>query len=317
MPGLCVGGGGDTGCVLTTTYAPAREVSLSSTLRPLRRGVGDPTLRTDPSGAVWRTSLTPAGAATTHLRAGQHGIEAAAWGPGAEWAIQAVPELLGAGDDWSGFEVSGSPFLADSLRRNPGLRLTRTGLVFEALVPAILEQKVTGVQARASWRSLLRSYGQPAPGPAPAGMLVFPPADVWRRIPSWVWHRAGVGPERSAAIVRAAAVAASLERTLVHTRGGAAVERALRSLPGIGVWTAAEARQRSHGDPDAPSVGDYHLPALCGWALIGRPVDDDGMLELLAPWAGHRQRVMRLIEASGVRKPRFGPRMTIQDHRGH
>ena len=91
----------------------------------------------------------------------------------------------------------------------------------------------------------------------------------------------------------------------------------LRSLPGVGVWTAAETTQRSHGDPDSPSVGDFHLPALVGWALIGKPVDDDGMLELLEPWAGHRQRIMRLIGVSGFRKPAFGPRMTIQDHRWH
>ena len=114
---------------------------------------------------------------------------------------------------------------------------------------------------------------------------------------------------------RAAAVATALERTLALGRGGPAVERALRSIPGVGVWTAAETMQRAHGDPDSPSVGDYHLPAVVGWALIGKPVDDDGMLELLAPWAGHRQRVMRLIEASGFAKPRFGPRMTIPEHR--
>jgi 3-methyladenine DNA glycosylase/8-oxoguanine DNA glycosylase len=112
-------------------------------------------------------------------------------------------------------------------------------------------------------------------------------------------------------------VASSLERTLADGRGGPAVASKLRSIPGIGVWTAAETTQRAHGDPDSPSVGDYHLPAVVGWALIGKPVDDDGMLELLEPYAGHRQRVMRLIEASGFRKPTFGPRMTIQDHRRH
>ena len=91
----------------------------------------------------------------------------------------------------------------------------------------------------------------------------------------------------------------------------------LRSVRGVGSWTAAETSQRAHGDVDSVSVGDYHLPATVGWALIGAPVDDDGMLELLEPWAGQRQRVMRLIEASGFRPPRFGPRITIQDHRGH
>ena len=300
----------------STLYAPAEPVSLSLTLRPLRRGHFDPTYRVEPSG-VWRTLRTPAGPATLHLESTGEGIRASAWGAGAEWAIAGVPELLGAGDDWSQLDVSGNAFLADSLRRNPGLRLLRTRQVFEMLLAAILEQKVTGKEARHSWRVLLTKYGEPAPGPAPEGMRVFPTAETWRRVPSWEWHRAGVGPDRSATIMRAAVVAASLERTLDHGRGGPAVERALRSIAGVGVWTSAETTQRAHGDADAPSVGDYHLPAVVGWALIGAPVDDDGMLELLAPWAGHRQRIMRLIESSGFVKPRFGPRMTVQDHRGH
>lgn len=302
--------------MLITTYAPAVPVSLSLTLRPLRRGHGDPTMQVDSTG-IWRTLRTPDGAATLHLTRVGDAIEARAWGPGAQWAIEGVPELLGAGDEWDELDVTSSPFLADSLRRNPGLRLLRTRQVYEMLLAAILEQKVTGKEARHSWRVLLRKYGEPAPGPAPVGMRVFPPASVWRMIPSWEWHRAGVGPDRSATIMRATVVAESLERTLVLGRGGAAVEEALRSIAGVGVWTAAETMQRAHGDPDSPSVGDYHLPALVGWALVGEPVDDDGMLELLAPWAGHRQRIMRLIEVSGFVKPRFGPRMTVQDHRGH
>ncbi|MCU1422456.1 MAG: hypothetical protein JWN36_2107 [Microbacteriaceae bacterium] len=302
--------------MIVTTYAPAERVSLSHTLGPLRRGHLDPTFRTDPSG-VWRTIRTPHGAATLHLSPNTDGIRATAWGPGAEWVIAGVPELLGAGDDWGDLDVSADALLADSRRRNPGLRLMRTRQVFEMMLAAILEQKVTGKEARHAWRVLITKFGDPAPGPAPAGMRVFPAAETWRRVPSWEWHRAGVGPDRSATCLRAAVVAASLERTLEGGRGGPEVERALRSIPGVGVWTSAETTQRAHGDPDSPSVGDYHLPAVVGWALIGKPVDDDGMLELLAPWAGHRQRVMRLIESSGFVKPRFGPRMTVQDHRWH
>jgi 3-methyladenine DNA glycosylase/8-oxoguanine DNA glycosylase len=266
---------------------------------------------------VWRTLRTPQGAATLHLTRDGDGIAATAWGAGAEWAIAGVPQLLGDGDDWSGLDVSGNPFLAEAHRRNPGLRLLRTRQVFEMLLMAILEQKVTSVEARRAWRQLVTKYGEVAPGPAPVGMCVFPSVEAWRLVPSWEWHRAGVGPQRSATVMRAASVAPSLERTLEHGRDGASVARKLRSISGIGVWTAAETTQRSHGDADSPSVGDYHLSAVVGWALIGRPVDDDGMLELLEPWAGHRQRVMRLIEVSGFRKPAFGPRMTIQDHRGH
>jgi 3-methyladenine DNA glycosylase/8-oxoguanine DNA glycosylase len=299
-----------------TVYAPARPVDLRQTLSPLSRGTMDPTNRWE-GAALWRTLNTALGAATLHLVERGAEIHATAWGPGAEAAIAGVPELCGAGDDWDGLDLRDRPFLAEVLRRSPGLRLLRTNAVFEALLAAILEQKVTGIEARRAWRYLLAKYGATPAGPAPLGMRVFPAAEVWRRVPSWEWHRAGVGPQRAETAVRASAVAASLERTLALGRGGVEVARMLRSLPGVGVWTAAETTQRSHGDPDSPSVGDYHLPALVGLALLGKPVDDDGMLELLAPYAGHRQRVMRLILASGVRKPARGPKMTIQDHRRH
>ncbi len=299
--------------MLTAVYSPRERVSVGEILRPLRRGYGDPTFQVDATG-IWRTLRTPDGAATMHLAQGPAAVSVTAWGPGAEWAIAGVPELLGEGDDWDGLDLSGNAVLAEARRRHPGLRLLRTRQVFEMLLAAVLEQKVTGKQARQSWRWMLAKYGEPAPGPAPVGMRVFPPADVWRQVPSWDWHRAGVGPQRAGTIMRALAVAASLERTIDDGRGGAVVERKLRTIPGVGVWTAAETMQRAHGDPDSPSVGDFHLPKMVGWTLIGEPVDDDGMLELLEPWRGHRQRIMRLIELVGV-LPRFAPRMTIEDHR--
>ena len=301
---------------LSSCYRPPHPLDLAQTLRPLSRGTADPTMQWDASG-VWRTLPTPLGAATLHLASQRGIVTATAWGDGAEWAIAAVPELLGSGDDCAAFDVSQNPFLHESQRRNPGLRLLRTGLVFEMMVAAIFEQKVTSKEARRAWATLIRAHGEPAPGPAPGGMRVFPSARTWRLIPSWEWHTAGVDPQRSRTAIAAASVAGGLERTLALGRGGAEVAKRLRSVPGVGIWTAAETTQRAHGDADSVSVGDYHLPAVVGWALIGSPVDDDGMLELLAPWAGHRQRVMRLIEASGFAKPRFGPRMTIQDHRRH
>jgi 3-methyladenine DNA glycosylase/8-oxoguanine DNA glycosylase len=107
--------------------------------------------------------------------------------------------------------------------------------------------------------------------------------------------------------MNAARVAGRLEADAAQAR--------LRSLPGIGVWTAAEVRQRALGDPDAVSVGDYHIPGLVGWALTGRKVDDAGMLKLLEPYAGHRYRVTRLLELSGNHPPRRGPRMPVRDYR--
>jgi 3-methyladenine DNA glycosylase/8-oxoguanine DNA glycosylase len=302
-----------------TVYAPADPVDLLSTVRVLRRGPGDPTFRREPDRpVVWRAMRTPDGPAT--LRLAQHAdgsVHAYAWGDGAEWAIDGVPELLGEGDDWSDLDVSAVPLLAETRRRRVGLKLTRCRQVVEMLVAAILEQKVATVDAHRSWAWLVRRHGEIPPGPAPEGMRVAPAADAWRRIPSWDWHRAGVDPKRSAAVMAATAVAPGLERTLALGRGGAEVAKRLRSVAGVGIWTAAETTQRSHGDPDAPSFGDLHLPGIVGTALIGRKVDDAGMLEVLEPWRGHRQRVMRLIVASGVSVPRRAEKLAPQDHRWH
>jgi 3-methyladenine DNA glycosylase/8-oxoguanine DNA glycosylase len=199
------------------------------------------------------------------------------------------------------------------MRRHPGLRIPRTGLVFEALVPTVLEQKVTGVEARRAWRYLVRRVGSPAPGPAPPGMRVVPDAPTWARIPSWEWHRAGVDAKRSATIVRAAHVAGRLEE-MVDLPPASARAR-LPLVAGVGPWTAAEVAQRALGDADAVTVGDLHLPRLVGWALAGRPFDDAAMLAALATYAPHRHRAVRFVELAGLGKPRFAPRYSIRDFR--
>lgn len=295
-----------------STWRPPQPVSLRLALGPLQRGGGDPAHRRDATGAWWRTSRTPQGVATLRLSTAAGEVRAAGWGPGAAWAIDGVPALLGRGDDLTGFEPQ-HPVIASTWRRLPHLRLGATGTVFDLLVPAVIEQRVTGQEAHRSWRELLWRFGEPAPGPAPAGMRVTPAPEVWSRIPSWEWHRANVDPGRARTIRSAAAVAGRLEEAVSLPTGDRL--RRLRVVPGVGVWTAAEVAQRAWGDPDAVSIGDFHIPALVGWALVGRPVDDDEMLELLSCYAGHRHRAVRLIESSGVRKPGFGPRMPVGDIR--
>ncbi len=297
---------------IRSRYEPHREVSLRLTLGPLAQGSTDPTIQRDAAG-LWLTMSTPAGAATLHLTARAGGIDAAAWGPGSEHAIAGVPALLGGDDDDTGFDPSRHPVVAELHHRAPGLRLTRAARILPFLIPTVLAQKVTGIEAKRAWRELVRRHGEPAPGPAPLGMRVAPTPEVWRRVPSWEWHRAGVGPQRSDTVMRIAAVGESLERAADDAIPD--VLRKLRGIPGVGVWTAHETVQRSHGDPDAVSIGDFHVSKRVGWALIGERVDDDGMMELLEPWRGHRQRVVRLIEAAGISYERHGPRMTIIDNR--
>ncbi len=206
------------------------------------------------------------------------------------------------------------PVLRQLSKRHQGLRIGRSGLVMEALVPAVLEQKVASVEAHRAWRLLLLKFGDPAPGPAPPGMRVFPPPQIWRRIPSWEWHRAGVEAVRARTIIGATQVASRLEEIVSLTP--AAADQRLQSLSGIGPWTSAEIRQRACGDPDAVTVGDLHLPGVVGWALAGQVVDDAGMLQLLAPYAGHRHRAASLLVAGRLGPPRRGPRLPIRDYRG-
>ncbi|GAA1586387.1 DNA-3-methyladenine glycosylase [Actinomadura kijaniata] len=294
--------------MLTRDWTAPWPLDLRRVLRPVRRGPNDPAFRIDRDGTFWRACRTPEGPGTLRLRQRGSVVHAAAWGEGAGWLLEGLPELLGAGDVPEEF-VARHPAVAEAVRRSAGLRLARTGLVFEALVPSILEQKVLLEEAWRAWGYLLRRFGEPAPGPAEStrGLRVPPPPRVWALIPSWEWHRSGAEPVRARTIVGAARMADRLE-------ADPSMER-LTSLPGIGVWTAAEARQRALGDADAVSVGDYHLPRIVGRALCGRPVDDAGMLELLAPYAGHRHRVIRLLEVHGARAERRAPRLPVRDYR--
>jgi 3-methyladenine DNA glycosylase/8-oxoguanine DNA glycosylase len=287
---------------------------VGATLSILRKGSADPTFRTDPDGTVWRGIGTPEGPATLRLRArpdlGE--IHAEAWGDGASWALDSVPAMLGADDDVTGFDPS-HPVLADIHRRRPHWRVTTTGRVMEALLPAIIEQKVTGQEALGGFRKLVYRFGQRGPGAgAERGVWVQPTAETVRMIPSWEWLRVSIDPARSRAAVRAAQVAGSLERTVGLP--AAEVDKRLRSLPGVGIWTSAEVRFRAHGDADAVSFGDYHIAKNVGWALTGEEVDDDGLAELLEPYRPHRYRVQRLIELAGLSRPRRGPRMAPRRH---
>ena len=289
------------------TFRLDRPLDLGLTLAPLVRGSGDPAMRLS-RGRVIRATRTPAGPATIELVVGGGELRAAAWGPGAEAALDGAAGLAGLEDDRAGFEP-GRGLVGELDRRLPGLRIGRTGAVLESLVPAILEQKVTGIEARRSYRGIIARWGEAAPGPF--GLRLLPPPEVLASIPYYELHLLGVERRRADLIRTVSARAARFEEVVRMPREDA--YRRLRALPGIGPWTAAEVAVRALGDPDAVSVGDFHLPNVVAFALAGEPRGtDERMLELLAPYRGHRGRVIRLLEASGIRPPARGPHCPIR-----
>jgi 3-methyladenine DNA glycosylase/8-oxoguanine DNA glycosylase len=290
-------------------------LDLRRTLSIHLRGRGDPALRFEVSGSAWRTTRTPEGAVTLFIEATGGRVRGRAWGPGSAWALERLGDLVGADDD-PGALVPQHPAVADALRRARGVRVGRTSAVVESLVPAILEQKVTGDEARRAYRGLLHAYGEAAPGPS--GLRLPPPPATLAALPYHAFHPLGVERRRAELIRAVAREAARLERVCLAAAGPpggprgepAPVYTALRAFPGIGPWTAAEVGIRALGDPDAVSVGDFHLPNLVCWALAGEPRgSDERMLELLEPYRGQRGRVARLLELSGLRAPRYGPRL--------
>lgn len=287
-------------------FPVGRPLDLRLTLGPL--GVG-PWLHHDADGAVLRATRTPHGPATLRIVHRADELHAQAWGAGAQWAVLSASALCGEADDDSGFAAA-HPLVAELRRQARGMRMPRTGAVFEAAVPAVLAQLVTSVEARRSYRALVAALGEPAPGP---WRLTVPPSPaVLARTPYWAFHRFGVERRRADVIIRAARSAGRLEEAAAMELPAA--YRRLQAFPGIGPWTAAKVAMVALGDADAVPVGDYNLPHAVGYALEGTArSSDERMLELLEPYRGHRARVVRMITEFGFRAPRFGPRRPLRD----
>ncbi|MBS2539094.1 DNA-3-methyladenine glycosylase 2 family protein [Catenulispora sp. NF23] len=286
-------------------WQPAFPVDARLTLGSLRHGQRDPTHRVEPDGTIWRTARTATGLVTYRIRQQRlDDLLIDAWGPGAAELADGVRDELGARDRPEQFHPE-QPLLRRAQRRLVGLRVPGTGRLFEAIVPAIIEQRVVGVDAFAGWTRLVKSIGEPAPGPTPAGMRVPPSPEAWAQVPSWDWRQAGIDLQRSRTIVQTARHAERLDQTAGDPH---AAYRLMAALPGIGTWTAAQVGHRALGDADALPLGDYHLGRTTGIALLGRPLADDEVEAFYEQWRPHRYRVIRLLELTPGAAPRRAPR---------
>jgi 3-methyladenine DNA glycosylase/8-oxoguanine DNA glycosylase len=308
-PTMTVSAGADA----RATLAPEHPVDPVGTLALLCRGGLDPCSRRD-GEALWWATRTPGGPATLRVRRQGRGVEALAWGEGSGWLLDRLPVLVGARRP--PLDHLGHPAMRAAVLRLPGLRLPSTGALVEALLPAVVEQRVAGLEARRSWAGLVRLLAEPAPGPA--GLLLPPDPARVAALADWDLHRLNLERQRGATLRRVARRAAAVDRLGCSGVPPAEVRRRLvAELPGVGAWTVAEAAVRALGDEDAVSVGDYNLFKLVGYALTGRPGRDDAeMLSLLEPWRGRRGLAALLLVAT-VRMPRRAPRVAVRDFRRH
>ncbi len=286
-------------------FKPRRPLDLGLTFTLLGAG----SLERLEGDSVRRATRTPAGPATIEVRHRDGRVDARAWGLGAEWAVGRVRQMCGEDDDDSGFRPSHA-LLVRLHRETRGMRMPQTHAVFEAIVPAILAQQVTSIEARRSYRALVAALGEPAPGPA--GMRLPPSPQVLASTPYWAYHRFRIEQRRADVIIRAARSAKRLEE--ISAMDLPSAYRRMLAFAGVGQWTAAKVAMVALGDADAVPVGDYHIPHIIGYALDGTARStDERMLELLEPYRGHRARVIRMIMAAGIEAPRFGPRKPLRD----
>jgi 3-methyladenine DNA glycosylase/8-oxoguanine DNA glycosylase len=254
---------------------------------------------------------SPAGPVTLRVRVerADAAITVQAWGEGRAWVIERAPAITGLEDRPEQFSP-GNPLVATLHRRLRGLRVVRLGAVLDLALATTVEQRVTTLEARRSWRALVRRYGEPAPGRY--GLVLSPNAQVVARLPDWTWRRIGIEGRRAATMNHLARDASGLDRAAALS--DPVLERRLLGIPGVGPWTAAHVLHLAAGDADAVPVGDWNLPRHVGFALAGEPrADDARMLELLEPFRPHRGRVLRLLVSGTRPPPRRAPRAKIHD----
>ncbi len=284
----------------TRTIALDRPLDLRLTFNVT--GLKGPSMRVA-DGGLWRATRTPDGPATTRMAIVDGALEVGAWGPGSDWALDRVPQMVGESDDASPL-VPHHEAVAVALRKGRGVRLPSVLRLVEVLIVVVVTQKVTGKGAARSYRELVTRYSERAPGPGP----VWTPPDPEKlaSLPYFDFHPLGIERKRAEIVTRVCRDARRLEAGATMDLESA--RTMLARVRGIGPWTIGRTMLAVRGDPDAVPVGDYHVPNVVSWALAGEPRGtDERMLELLEPYAGQRGRVVRLLESFGEGAPKYGP----------
>lgn len=204
-------------------------------------------------------------------------------------SVQSLPAILarvrrvfdvGADIETIGAHLSKDPFLAPLLAQRPGLRAPGGWDGFELAVRAILGQQVTVLAARQLACKLVALCGEVLPDAAGGLSRTFPSPE---RVASVDLASMGMPTARRASL-KALAEAAMADPHLFRPFG--TVEEAiarLRSIRGVGEWTAQYIALRALRETDAFPASDVALLRGAANDAGERPTPED-LLQRAEPW---------------------------------
>lgn len=275
-----------------------------------------------PGGGWRRAEQGPEGPLLLEVRPTEQALVLQVWGSRrtpadvADSALDATRRWAGLDDDVAGFAdlLADHPLLREVLHQLGPPIIGALPRAAESFGRAVLGQLVQGVEAGRSAHQLVALAGTPTP----QGVWAWPTRRALGSLPAHQLRRCGIALRSAGALHRFTVEEARFEQ-VARARDWSQLEALLRRLPGVGVWTSAETRLYL-GDADAVSYGDYHLPHIVGWAIGERTETDEAMAELVAPFAPHRGRLIKLLELAARRglvdaKPRRAPRAALSTHR--
>ncbi len=152
-----------------------------------------------------------------------------------------------------------------------GLRVPGALDGFELAVRAVLGQQITVAAARTLAQRMVDRFGEPIDTPWPQLTRLFPAPAVLAEAGGDALGQLGIVRQRQAAIVGIARAVAD-KRLQLH--GGADVNGTitlLKTLPGIGDWTAQYIAMRALRWPDAFPAGDVALQKALGVRGLKNP----------------------------------------------
>ena len=186
------------------------------------------------------------------------------------------------------------PLLATAIRQSPGLRVPGAFEPFELAVRAVLGQQVSVAGATTLAGRLAARFGQPANTPYAGAMLHFPTPEDLAAVPPETLAQIGLPRARAATVVALAAFAASGG---LRFAPGASLEETvarLKTVPGIGDWTAQYIALRALRFPDAFPAGDLGLQKAASGVPGGR-LDERSLQARAVAWAPWRAYAALLL----------------------